>query len=228
MSDWRPKGGDFRRAALRWANVRFQEKRSFTRLSGNGLNWVDYGRLAADGTAAESSLRNHVLADDKHRLYKHAMSDSLGILITDSARLLRRRFDARARGLGVSRAQWQVLFALSRNEGINQAGLAEALDVETITVGRMVDRLEEAGLVERRADPADRRAWRLHLTPRAHPILAELRAVAEAVMAETLAGLGAEGEAQLAALLTRVRANLHAREAPGDGATPTAAAGGRR
>jgi DNA-binding MarR family transcriptional regulator len=139
------------------------------------------------------------------------MSDGLGYLLTDSARLLRRRFDERARSLGVSRAQWQVLFALSRSEGTNQAGLAEALDVETITVGRMVDRLEEAGLVERRADPADRRAWRLHLTARAHPLLAQLREVGEGVMAETLAGLGAEGEAQLTALLMRVRSNLQRR-----------------
>ena len=139
------------------------------------------------------------------------MSDSLGVLLSNSARLLRRRFDERARSLGVSRAQWQVLFALSRNEGINQAGLAEALDVETITVGRMVDRLEEAGLVERRADPADRRAWRLHLTARAHPLLTQLRVVAEGVMAETLAGLGPEGEAQLAAMLTVVRGNLQRR-----------------
>ncbi len=146
----------------------------------------------------------------------HGMSDSLAILITDSARLLRRRFDARARGLGVSRAQWQVMFALSRNEGINQAGLAEALDVETITVGRMVDRLEEAGLVERRADPADRRAWRLHLTPRAHPILAELREVGDVVMAETLAGIGFNEQAVLHDLLSKLRGNLQGRpeEAP--------------
>jgi MarR family transcriptional regulator, transcriptional regulator for hemolysin len=136
------------------------------------------------------------------------MSDSLAILMTDSARLLRRRFDSRARSLGVSRAQWQVLFALSRTEGINQAGLAEALDVETITVGRMVDRLADAGLVERRADPLDRRAWRLHLTDRAHPILAELRVVADQVMAETLAGIDAEDQALLSELLGRVRANL--------------------
>ena len=136
------------------------------------------------------------------------MSDSLAILMTDSARLLRRRFDGRARSLGVSRAQWQVLFALSRTEGINQAGLAEALDVETITVGRMVDRLADAGLVERRADPADRRAWRLHLTERAHPILAELRVVADQVMSETLAGISADDQAVLAELLGRVRANL--------------------
>ena len=158
------------------------------------------------------------------------MSDSLGILITDSARLLRRRFDGRARCLGVSRAQWQVLFALSRNEGINQSGLAEALDVETITVGRMVDRLEDAGLVERRADPADRRAWRLHLTARAHPILDELRSVGDQVMAETLAGIGAEGEATLSALLSQVRQNLQGRDAPADNnpeKAPKRAAGAR-
>ena len=140
------------------------------------------------------------------------MSDSLAYLLSDSSRLLRRRFDARARGLGVSRAQWQVLFALSRNEGTNQACLAEALDVETITVGRMVDRLEEAGLVERRADPADRRAWRLFLTPRAHPILAELQAVALGVRAEMLAGLSAGDDAALQGLLLRLRGNLSVRE----------------
>jgi DNA-binding MarR family transcriptional regulator len=139
------------------------------------------------------------------------MSDSLGILISDASRLLRRRFDARARGLGVSRAQWQVLFVLSRTEGINQAGLAEALDVETITVGRMVDRLADAGLLERRADPADRRAWRLYLTQRAHPILAELHVVADQVMTEMLHGIDLAGQSALAALLGQVRANLSPR-----------------
>lgn len=141
----------------------------------------------------------------------HSMTDSFGVLITDTARLLRRRFDARARSLCVSRAQWQVMFVLSRTEGINQAGLAEALDVETITVGRMVDRLADAGLVERRADPADRRAWRLHLTDRAHPILAELRLVADQVMAEMMHGIDSAGQASLAALLGQVRANLSPR-----------------
>lgn len=136
------------------------------------------------------------------------MSDSLALLISDSARLLRRRFDARARSLGVSRAQWQVMFALSRLEGINQAGLAEELDVETITVGRMVDRLAEADLVERRPDPQDRRVWRLHLRPRAHPILDALRVVGADVMSVTLAGLSDAEQAQLAALLLRVRGNL--------------------
>lgn len=140
--------------------------------------------------------------------------DTIGVLVSDVTRLLRRRFDARARGIGASRAQWQVLIALARAEGINQAGLAERLDVETITVGRMVDRLEEAGLVERRADPADRRAWRLFLTPRAHPILAELQAVALEVRAEMLAGLNAAEEAAIQGLLQRLRTNLT------DGAQP--------
>jgi DNA-binding MarR family transcriptional regulator len=141
-----------------------------------------------------------------------ASPDTIGVLVSDVTRLLRRRFDAQARSIGVSRAQWRVLIALARAEGINQAGLAERLDVETITVGRMVDRLEEAGLVERRADPADRRAWRLFLTPRAHPILAELQAVAVGVRAEMLAGLSVEEEAALQGLLQRLRGNLDLRE----------------
>jgi len=136
------------------------------------------------------------------------MNDSVPLLLFDTSRFFRRRFDARARSLGVSRAQWQVLFALSRNEGINQAGLAEALDVETITVGRMVDRLEDAGFVERRADPADRRAWRLHLTDRARPVLDQLRDVSNEVTAEALAGIDEDEQAALAELLTRLRANL--------------------
>jgi DNA-binding MarR family transcriptional regulator len=141
-----------------------------------------------------------------------AAPDTIGVLVSDVTRLLRRRFDAQARSIGVSRAQWRVLIALARAEGINQVGLAEHLDVETITVGRMVDRLADAGLVERRADPADRRAWRLFLTPRAHPILNELQAVAVGVRAEMLAGLSADEEAALQGLLLRLRGNLDMRE----------------
>ena len=148
-------------------------------------------------------------------------SDSIGILLSDSARLLRRRFDARARGIGVSRPQWQVLIALARSQGSNQAALAELLEVETITVGRMVDRLAEAGLVERRADPADRRAWRLFLTDKAGRLLDELKVIAEGVRAEMLAGLDGADQAALVAMLGRVRANLSAREAP-----PAVRAGG--
>lgn len=139
---------------------------------------------------------------------RFAVADTIGVLVSDAARLLRRRFDARARAIGVSRAQWQVLIALARAEGSSQAALAERLEVETITVGRMVDRLEEAGLVERRADPADRRAWRLFLTARATDLLNDLQPVAEAVRIDMLAGLNEAEQAELHRLLGQVRSNL--------------------
>jgi MarR family transcriptional regulator, transcriptional regulator for hemolysin len=137
--------------------------------------------------------------------------ESFAFLLSDAARLLRRRFDARARALGVTRAQWQVLLSLSRLEGINQAGLADRLEVETITLCRMIDRLSEAGLVERRADAADRRVWRLHLTAAAWPIIERMRGIAADVMDEAL-GVMPEGDrSQLNDLLEAVRSNLSVR-----------------
>ena len=140
--------------------------------------------------------------------------DSLAFLLSDASRLVRRRFDAKARSLGVSRAQWQVLFALSRNEGINQTGLADYLEVETITLCRMVDRLAEAGLVERRADPADRRAWRLHLTPAAHPLLDKLLAVGRDVIDDAEAGIDPAHLAVTMDVLMAIRTNLSTRAEP--------------
>ena len=137
--------------------------------------------------------------------------DTIGFLLSDTARLVRRTFDARARAKGVTKAQWQVLLVLSRSEGINQAGLAERLEVENITLCRMVDRLQEAGLVERRPDPADRRAWRLFLTPEAHPVIASMRGVGTEVLSEALAGFSAEEQDRLRDMLERVRANLSTR-----------------
>ena len=140
--------------------------------------------------------------------------DSLAFLLSDASRLIRRRFDAKARAFGVSRAQWQVLFALSRNEGINQTGLADYLEVETITLCRMVDRLAEAGLVERRADPADRRAWRLHLTAAAHPLLEKLLGVGQEVVADAHTGVDPDDLATTLAVLVAIRANLSSRAEP--------------
>ena len=136
------------------------------------------------------------------------MPDSIAFLISDASRLIRRRFDARARAYGVSRAQWRVLFALSRSEGINQTGLAEYLEVETITLCRMVDRLADAGLVERRADPADRRAWRLHLTPAARPLLDQLTTLGDEVMADAVAGIDAGDLHAAVTVLTAIRSNV--------------------
>jgi DNA-binding MarR family transcriptional regulator len=138
------------------------------------------------------------------------MSDSIGFLISDVSRLMRRRFDERARAFGATRTQWKALAHIGRNEGINQGALADLLEVEPITLTRMVDRLEDAGLVERRRDPGDRRAWRLFLTGKAGPILERMRDVAEDLTAQTLDGITAEELAQLTATLEHMRANLHA------------------
>src|SRR5215207_31713 len=98
---------------------------------------------------------------------------TLGFLVHDVARLLRKRLEQRARaaGIGLTRAQWQALANIARCEGINQAGLAAILDVEPITLGRLLDRMEASGLVERRHDPRDRRQRNLFLTERAWPEL---------------------------------------------------------
>ena len=115
--------------------------------------------------------------------------ETLPFEIGETAHALRKAFDRRAVGLCVTRAQWKVLFRLTRTPGLRQIELADMLDVEPITLSRIVDRLEEAGLVERRADPADRRAWRLHVTQKAQPLVAKLRAVADEMIAEAFAGI---------------------------------------
>jgi MarR family transcriptional regulator, transcriptional regulator for hemolysin len=141
---------------------------------------------------------------------------SIGFLISDTARLMRRRFDQRARHLGLTRAQWQVLAHLQRNEGINQIGLADLLDIEAITLCRTIDRMEEGGWVERRADPNDRRARLLFLTERARPFIADMRAIAEEIYAEALSGLPADTRQTLTEILTAMRTNLSARPALAD------------
>lgn len=137
--------------------------------------------------------------------------ENIGSILADTSRMMRRAFDARAREIGVTRPQWQVLTMLRRHEGINQGGLAEQLDVEPISVCRMVDRLQEAGLVERRADAADRRSWRLHLTPRALELLEQLRPLAEAMIEEALEGIAEAERQRLNQLLEQVRQNLSRR-----------------
>jgi DNA-binding MarR family transcriptional regulator len=137
-----------------------------------------------------------------------AASDSLGFLLNDAARLLRRRFDHKARSLGLTRAQWQVLARLARHEGINQVGLADLLELEPITLCRLIDRMEEGGWVVRQRDPADRRAHRLYMTDKAHPVIARMWALAEEVYAEALAGIPVESRQQFLATLANIRTNL--------------------
>jgi DNA-binding MarR family transcriptional regulator len=106
-----------------------------------------------------------------------------------------------------------VLAALSFHPGITQAVLAGLLDVEAITVGRMIDRLQKSGLVERRPAPADRRAWLLFITPAAEKLLGDLQKVAEGLMAETLANFAPEEFDEMVKLLNRLRDNLVAQVA---------------
>ncbi len=132
-------------------------------------------------------------------------------MVADVSHLMRRAFDERARGIGLSRPQWRVLTMLRRHEGINQGGLADLVEVEPITLCRMVDRLQEAGLVERRANPADRRAWLLHLTDKARALLEEMRPMAVSLFDEAMSGLETAERAELFRMLERIRTNLSRR-----------------
>ena len=138
----------------------------------------------------------------------HDANFSLGSLLNDVSRLIRKKFDQRAKDLHLTRAQYYLLAKLARHEGINQVGLAELLDVEPITLCRIVDRMEEGGWLERRPDPGDRRARRLFMTEKARPMIAAMRALAEEVYAEALVGLSPTRTAELVATLEHVRANL--------------------
>jgi DNA-binding MarR family transcriptional regulator len=165
------------------------------------------------GAAARDDYQACLLYPGDHiiRAMAHASDPSFGFLLHDIARLLRKKFDQRARSLGLSRAQWQVLVHLARHEGINQSGLAEILEIENITLGRLVDRMEEAGWVERRPDPRDRRARLLYTTEKVAPVMERMRALAEATRNEALAGLGAAERDALTATLLHVRGNLSER-----------------
>jgi DNA-binding MarR family transcriptional regulator len=136
------------------------------------------------------------------------MDANFAFEVSETAQALRRAFDRRAAEHGVTRAQWRVLSRLKRRDGQRQVELAEALDVEPITLCRMIDRLAEAGLVERRPDEEDRRAWRIHLTARSGPIVEELRIIAEQFLADALAGVSEAEQARVRQILARVRANL--------------------
>ncbi|MCE7796902.1 MarR family transcriptional regulator [Sphingobium sufflavum] len=139
---------------------------------------------------------------------------NIGMMVADVARLMRRSFDARARSIGVTRPQWGVLSILSLNEGINQGGLADLLEVEPITLCRMVDRLQDAELIERRRDPADRRAWNLYLSDKGRDRLEDLRPLSEELLAMAMDGVTDEERAALDNALHRIRSNILAWEAP--------------
>jgi len=140
---------------------------------------------------------------------------NVGFLIHDVSRMMRAFFDERAQALGVTRAQWRVLVHLAGREGLNQSGLAEILELDVVTLGRHIDRLERDGWVERRPDPTDRRAWLLYLSAASRPILAEMEALAAQTVDVTMSGLSAEEQTQFVSVLERIKRNLAGASANG-------------
>jgi MarR family transcriptional regulator for hemolysin len=128
--------------------------------------------------------------------------------INDVARLLKTYADQRARDLGMTRAQWAVLARIERSEGLKQCELADTLDLQPITLTRLIDRLCDGGLIERRPDPDDRRAKRLYLTPAARPVLDGLTRLGQDIMATVLAGIEPGAVEQLLAHLLTLKTNL--------------------
>jgi DNA-binding MarR family transcriptional regulator len=129
-------------------------------------------------------------------------------LLHEVARLLRRRFEQNARDSGLTRSQWQVLAYLVNNEGINQSGLADLLEIEPITLGRIIDKLQMRGLIERHPDPSDRRVWLLHLTPAARPKLTLLHRLGVVTRGQALVGVSSADIEHLSKTLQALKANL--------------------
>lgn len=132
----------------------------------------------------------------------------IAFTIMDVARMLRTYADQQARQFGISRAQWTVLVRLDRSEGLKQSELAEILDLQPISLTRLLDRLAENGLIERRPDPHDRRANRLYLMPAARPLLAELADLGHEMMDTVLEGFDAQANEHLLRSLNAMKDNL--------------------
>jgi len=131
-----------------------------------------------------------------------------GFILNDVARLLRTYADHKAAQFGITRAQWAVLVRLDRSEGLNQSELAEMLDLQPITLTRLLDELCDSGLIEPRPDPDDRRAKRLFLTSAARPLLKQLGTLGENTMASALEGVASEDVERMVSQLEVVRENL--------------------
>ena len=138
------------------------------------------------------------------------LSREIGVSLNDVARMLRTFADQKARQFGISRAQWIVLMRLDRSEGLKQSELAEMLDLQPISLTRLLDRLAESGLIERRPDPHDRRANRLYLTSAARPLLKQLAALGADLMETVLQNVDATSQERLLRDLGIMKDNLRA------------------
>ena len=133
---------------------------------------------------------------------------TLSFVLHDVARLMRKRFERLTRAAGLTRAQWQVLSKLSMHAGIYQKGLADLLEVEPVTLVRLLDKMQARGLIERRNHPTDRRFFLLFLTPSAHPLLKFMRSIGEQTRLEAMADFSPQEYDQLQQYLERMREHL--------------------
>ena len=136
--------------------------------------------------------------------------ESLGFLLNDATRHLRKRFEQLGSAYGLSAAQWRLLVTVKHGEGVPQARLAEILEVEPISVSRLADRMEEAGWIERRTDPADRRVRTIHGTAKSTKLFETLKSVAAEVYDEAFAGMSAAERKAVMSGLKTIIANLSA------------------
>ena len=137
---------------------------------------------------------------------------SFGYLLNDVTLLFRKHFDRRAVRFGLTRAQWRAIKMLHHREDLRQNELAEFLEMEPIAVGRVIDRLQAAGFVERRADPKDRRAWRLYLTAQAREVMTGMQEISRGLRRDATAGISSEELEQALAVMGRMKDNLLALE----------------
>ena len=133
---------------------------------------------------------------------------SFGFLVTDVTRLMRKMFDRRAARFGLTRAQWRALKRVSHEPGLTQNEVAEFLEMEPIAVGRVIDRLQKAGFIERRADPQDRRVWRLHITEKAHAVVDDMELISAELFKQAQRGIAAADMKIMLDVFARMKQNL--------------------
>ena len=141
-------------------------------------------------------------------MFREDLSRNFGFLLNDVARLMRTAYDRRIRKLGLTRAQWWVLTHLYRANGASQTELAETLEIEKPTLGRLLDRLESKGWVRREHDASDRRVWRVHLTDEVEPALRTMRAIAKELRRDALTGITAAERERFVDTLLAIKENL--------------------
>jgi MarR family transcriptional regulator, transcriptional regulator for hemolysin len=141
-------------------------------------------------------------------MFREDLSRNFGFILNDVARLLRTAFDRRVKALGLTRSQWWVLNHLFRNDGVTQSELADILEVEKATLGRLLDRLEAKGWVRRESHAGDRRAKRVFLTEEIEPALKTMRAAAADLRRDALVGLSVEDQTRFVDALLTIKANL--------------------